>query len=147
MISRVRMRRLSGFSLQRQQLAAAKTGGDSNPPFRERGEGGRGGGEDGRGRDRRRVTREGWREGRRKQINTGEQEGPANERTDAKSSADQRRDASQSSLSLSLLFCSCRSPYPAASSYRSTGSARLRRLESRRRNSVITHDRLGQPSG
>lgn len=36
--------------------------------------------------------------GRRKQINTGEQEGPANERTDAKSSADQRRDALQSTL-------------------------------------------------
>lgn len=99
MISRVRMRRLSGFSLQRQQLAAAKTGGDSNPPFRERGG-------DGRGRDRRRVTREGRREGRRKQINTGEQEGPANERTDAKSSTDQRRDASQSSLPVSSLLFS-----------------------------------------
>lgn len=51
---------------------------------------------------------EGGREGRRKQINTGEQEGPANERTDAKSSADQRRDASQSSLFpvSSLLFYS-----------------------------------------
>lgn len=109
------MRRLSGFSLQRQQLAAAaKTGGDSNPPFRERGG-------DGRGRDRRRVTHEGRREGRRKQINTGEQEGPANERTDAKSSADQRRDASQSSLPVSsLLFCSRRSPYIQQSNSRAT---------------------------
>lgn len=41
MISRVRMRRLSGVSQQRrQQLAAAKTGGDPNPPLRRaRGEG------------------------------------------------------------------------------------------------------------
>lgn len=43
-------------------------------------------------------VRAGGGKGRRKQINTGEQEGPANERTDAKSSADQRRDALQSSL-------------------------------------------------
>lgn len=96
MISRVRMRRrLSGVSQQRrQQLAAAKTGGDLNPLLRERG---------GRGWSRKGPSRgdeEGWwRKGRRKQINTGEQEGPANERTDAKSSADQRRDASQSPLS------------------------------------------------
>lgn len=121
MISRVRMRRLSGFSLQRQQLAAAKTGGDSNPPFRERGG-------DGRGRDRRRETREGRREGRRKQINTGEQEGPANERTDAKSSADQRRDASQSSLPVSSLLFSSFSVFSTAIVFDELGSSRTSRI-------------------
>lgn len=88
MISSVRMRRGSVFS--QWQQPAAKTRGDPEPPFSF------GGG----------MTEEGTVKGgsgvdggrrRRKQINTGEQEGPANERTDAKSSTDQRRDALQSS--------------------------------------------------
>lgn len=85
--------------------SGAKTGGNPNPPSRSRGEGGMT--EEGTDEG---DTPEGKREGRRKQINTGEQEGPANERTDAKSSVDQRRDASQSTLCVSCLsslpFCS-----------------------------------------
>lgn len=83
------------------------------------------------------MTHEGWREGRRKQINTGEQEGPANERTDAKSSADQRRDASQSSLPVSsLLFL----PFSVSQQqgYRLTSSACLGRLKSLGDGSIIT---------